>query len=100
MKMSTISLRMKDEDMDLLKQYVKVNNLNLSEFIRNTILDKIEDDLRINEERILRAWEEAKKEKGISHEDLWKELGDRKSTRLNSSHANISYAVFCLKKKK
>src|SRR5258707_3994467 len=29
------------------------------------------------------------------HPDL-----DRKSTRLNSSHANISYAVFCLKKKK
>src|SRR5258707_1779829 len=28
------------------------------------------------------------------------DLGDRKSTRLNSSHANISYAVFCLKKKK
>src|SRR3712207_7221590 len=27
-------------------------------------------------------------------------LQDRKSTRLNSSHANISYAVFCLKKKK
>src|SRR3712207_8785362 len=27
------------------------------------------------------------------------EAGDRKSTRLNSSHANISYAVFCLKKK-
>src|SRR3712207_7007627 len=30
-------------------------------------------------------------------EAVW---GDRKSTRLNSSHANISYAVFCLKKKK
>src|SRR5207302_9742911 len=29
----------------------------------------------------------------------WKE-GDRKSTRLNSSHVKISYAVFCLKKKK
>src|SRR3712207_8884457 len=27
-------------------------------------------------------------------------FGDRKSTRLNSSHANISYAVFCLKKKR
>src|SRR3712207_8901713 len=26
------------------------------------------------------------------------QVGDRKSTRLNSSHANISYAVFCLKK--
>src|SRR3712207_7118868 len=34
--------------------------------------------------------------------DLVKQIGpiDRKSTRLNSSHANISYAVFCLKKKK
>src|SRR5258707_7397872 len=32
------------------------------------------------------------------HDDMsWR---DRKSTRLNSSHANISYAVFCLKKKK
>src|SRR3712207_7904720 len=37
----------------------------------------------------------------------WQRMGrellaatDRKSTRLNSSHANISYAVFCLKKKK
>src|SRR3712207_8935821 len=30
----------------------------------------------------------------------WEGVGDRKSTRLNSSHANISYAVFCLKKKK
>src|SRR3712207_9312104 len=29
-----------------------------------------------------------------------KNVEDRKSTRLNSSHANISYAVFCLKKKK
>src|SRR3712207_7839999 len=33
-------------------------------------------------------------------EDKAEPLGDRKSTRLNSSHANISYAVFCLKKKK
>src|SRR3712207_7749433 len=30
----------------------------------------------------------------------WGRRVDRKSTRLNSSHANISYAVFCLKKKK
>src|SRR3712207_7540174 len=34
------------------------------------------------------------------HADAVAEVhGDRKSTRLNSSHANISYAVFCLKKK-
>src|SRR3712207_7794621 len=31
---------------------------------------------------------------------LRERIRDRKSTRLNSSHANISYAVFCLKKKK
>src|SRR3712207_8240379 len=31
---------------------------------------------------------------------IGRESVDRKSTRLNSSHANISYAVFCLKKKK
>src|SRR2546430_4711989 len=30
----------------------------------------------------------------------WPEHRDRKSTRLNSSHSQISYAVFCLKKKK
>src|SRR3712207_8341228 len=34
---------------------------------------------------------------GVGHRPLGV---DRKSTRLNSSHANISYAVFCLKKKK
>src|SRR5690349_23717479 len=33
------------------------------------------------------------------HDDL-PSVGDRKSTRLNSSHVEISYAVFCLKKKK
>src|SRR3712207_7402480 len=41
---------------------------------------------------------------GLSIEDATalrkKAVEDRKSTRLNSSHANISYAVFCLKKKK
>src|SRR3712207_7634035 len=35
---------------------------------------------------------------GLDHVDD-RALEDRKSTRLNSSHANISYAVFCLKKK-
>src|SRR3712207_8490147 len=36
----------------------------------------------------------------LSPEGLRPDVADRKSTRLNSSHANISYAVFCLKKKK
>src|SRR6201999_4595357 len=37
---------------------------------------------------------------GHFHGDLGLEAEDRKSTRLNSSHLGISYAVFCLKKKK
>src|SRR3712207_7060693 len=50
-------------------------------------------------------------DEGLAYADRLREAGvevrtsvyegiDRKSTRLNSSHANISYAVFCLKKKK
>src|SRR2546429_9106161 len=35
-----------------------------------------------------------------SYLEVHQRLGDRKSTRLNSSHGYISYAVFCLKKKK
>src|SRR3712207_8031506 len=34
-----------------------------------------------------------------AHQHRYDDREDRKSTRLNSSHANISYAVFCLKKK-
>src|SRR3712207_7575887 len=37
---------------------------------------------------------------GETLDDVGDAQRDRKSTRLNSSHANISYAVFCLKKKK
>src|SRR5258707_10973725 len=37
---------------------------------------------------------------GIAQPEVFLRRSDRKSTRLNSSHANISYAVFCLKKKK
>src|SRR3712207_8248212 len=55
-------------------------------------------DLRVRVDR-----GEGRRQGGVGHEDLLR-LGargevDRKSTRLNSSHANISYAVFCLKKK-
>src|SRR3712207_7886229 len=43
---------------------------------------------------------EAVRERAGREVDRTGEPVDRKSTRLNSSHANISYAVFCLKKKK
>src|SRR3712207_3642815 len=63
------------------------------------LVDRLTWDARAGDDRALR---------GIARDiDVRRVLdavrdheGDRKSTRLNSSHANISYAVFCLKKKK
>src|SRR3712207_6873411 len=64
-------------------------------------LDEARSDARANiraAAALLDAWA---REAVIDRRDVgaWAPL-DRKSTRLNSSHANISYAVFCLKKKK
>src|SRR2546429_6742898 len=50
-----------------------------------------------SEARRLREQHRARRERHVGEDVV---LGDRKSTRLNSSHGYISYAVFCLKKKK
>src|SRR3712207_9111473 len=55
------------------------------------------------EDRLLEAPEPRPRLLGLAPDDRLRHgrrARDRKSTRLNSSHANISYAVFCLKKKK
>src|SRR3712207_8525996 len=44
--------------------------------------------------------EDHRRERAVEPDEGGPARVDRKSTRLNSSHANISYAVFCLKKKK
>src|SRR3989475_2113802 len=46
------------------------------------------------------SWDQAQSRPQLRAEKPSKNAGDRKSTRLNSSHSQISYAVFCLKKKK
>src|SRR3712207_7290545 len=46
------------------------------------------------------VWTDEPMEFGVRRGGWQVATSDRKSTRLNSSHANISYAVFCLKKKK
>ena len=73
--MNTISLRMNDDETKLLRDYVSVNNLNMSKFIRDLVLDKIEEDLSLDEERILKAHETAKHEKKYDHTEVWKMLG-------------------------
>jgi len=73
----------------------------------------INDALGIKDKEIIKSEPKAVIPRPKEHEDIdsdYKyqrenfynlvERGDRKSTRLNSSHGYISYAVFCLKKKK
>src|SRR3712207_8757850 len=52
----------------------------------------------VNRTRSVRMADDDEADPDLAERDL--DRLDRKSTRLNSSHANISYAVFCLKKKK
>src|SRR2546426_9305364 len=68
---------------------------------------ELADRLSGAEETLRRDAAERQDDFGLEHRELrreeWRaggELVDRKSTRLNSSHLVISYAVFCLKKKK
>src|SRR3712207_7767653 len=58
-----------------------------------------QSELRMHLEEARTALQNDNTEDALIHLDLALNV-DRKSTRLNSSHANISYAVFCLKKKK
>src|SRR5947209_17263385 len=59
--------------------------------------DKLPPMTRPGGQRQVRRKQETDQKRRKNSADL---TLDRKSTRLNSSHANISYAVFCLKKKK
>lgn len=72
--MITISLRVSEEESKLIQTYVAANNLNLSSFIRNLVLDKIEDDMKLDEERILHGRAPSKKEKIYDHNEVWKEV--------------------------
>ena len=74
--MPTLSLRMEKEDLEFLKEYASINNLNMSSFVRNLILDKIYDEItEEDEKRILKRWENSKSEKTASAEEVFKRLG-------------------------
>lgn len=40
----TISVRLNDKDTELIKNYAKINNISVSDLVRNAILEKIEDE--------------------------------------------------------
>ena len=52
----TISLELPDEDVALFKKYADIRNMSLSEFIRNTVFERIEDEYDLN------VYEEASEE--------------------------------------
>src|SRR3712207_7217058 len=81
----TTLFRSVEARIDLLDRHVVLRSRR-----RGVAHDPVDDGDRRPRKRVARV-------EGPEDGDV---LGDRKSTRLNSSHANISYAVFCLKKKK
>lgn len=73
--MRTISLNISEEEAKLIEDYVNDNCLNLSEFIKDAIFEKMEEDLLLDEQRIIAAREKAKSERRYDHTEVWKRLG-------------------------
>lgn len=73
--MRTISFNVSEEEAKLIEDYVNDNRLNLSEFIKDAIFEKMEEDLVMDEHRILTAREKAKTERRYNHTEVWKRLG-------------------------
>ena len=73
--MRTISFNVSEEEAKLIENYVNDNCLNLSEFIKDAIFEKMEEDLLLDEQRIIAAREKAKTERRYDHIEVWKRLG-------------------------
>ena len=73
--MTTISIRINDDESKLIHDYVSINNLNMSQFIRDAVLDKIESDFELDEARILDALKKSEKENKYDYTEVWKMLG-------------------------
>ena len=70
----TISVRLSDKDTELIKAYAAMNNISLSDLIRNAVLEKIEDEYDL--ECYKKAIEEYKKNpKTYTMEEVKEELG-------------------------
>ena len=73
--MSTISLRLSEEELGLFKDYAKVNNKSLSEVVRESVLSRIEDEYDI---KMFSEYENDKangRVETLSHEEAWSEIG-------------------------
>lgn len=73
--MRTISFHVSEEEAKLIEDYVTANRLSLSEFIKEAIFEKLEEDLLLDEQQILAAREKAKTERRYDHTEVWKRMG-------------------------
>ncbi len=70
--MSTISIRLNDKEDMLIRKYAELNNMDLSTFIRQAVIEKIEDEYDLT--LFNKVWEEEKNQERISHDELKREL--------------------------
>ena len=76
--MSTISLRVPEQELALFKMYAKMNNKSLSEVIRDTMIERIEDEYDL---KAFLEYEEEKPAgtvKTYSHDEVWSDIGFEK----------------------
>ena len=71
--MSIVSLRLNDRDNTLIRKYAELNGMELSAFIRQAVIEKIEDEYDLA--LFNKVWDEEQNQDRISHEQLKNELG-------------------------
>ncbi|MCD6321921.1 MAG: CopG family transcriptional regulator [Clostridiales bacterium] len=71
--MGTVSLRLNSKDDTLIRKYAELHNMDLSAFIRQAVIEKIEDEYDLT--LFNKVWREEKDQERISHEEIKKELG-------------------------
>lgn len=77
----TISLRLSDEDTKLIKDYAKINNVSISDLIRQAVIEKIEDEIDLDAyNKAIKSFK--KNPKTYSLDEIEKELGLWKNTQL------------------
>lgn len=70
--MATMTLRINDQDSELIKKYIQLHGLTISEFARQSMLEKIEDEYDLQILRQAMAEDDGVR---VSHEELMKEFG-------------------------
>ena len=71
--MSTISLRLSEKEDTLIRKYAELHHLDLSSFIRETVLEKIEEEYDLS--LFNTVWEQEKNQERMKHQVVKKELG-------------------------